>query len=1105
MLVPAFLGVLRLSRIVLVGAVLAGLGPWGRALEVYDLRCDWMVEPLGIDSAAPRLSWKLRDPTRGARQTAWRILVASSPEHLARDEGDLWDSGKVISDTALHLPFGGAPLKTGQQVFWKARVWDAGGKPSAWSAPAGWTMGIVVPTPAIDSAPQGWHAGWITDPALLPWQRARIGFSTGIATDEATPKWVQLDLGVAHAIQTVRLYAMAHTVPERIGFPTYFRVELSATPDFAGATTVADFTATPYRNSWATIITLPVENVKARYLRVTAPRLRMMREDASVGVETFDPAQATNAGRPAVGRLAFSQIEVLSAGVNVAKHAVVTASDAVETPPWSSQAVVDGLGVAGANPRANGTLLVRREFKVRSGLRRALLFVSGLGHYTARANGKEIGADYLAPGWTAYDRTVLYDTHDITALLQEGENAVGFTLAGGLYNIQANPKRYSKLTTAFRPLRLLAQLRLEYADGSVATIGSDESWKVAPGPTVFSSVYGGEDYDARLEPVGWSEPGFKDEGWAFAATVSGPGGRVRGASASAPPLRRVADLPATALREVRPGATLYDVGQNTSLVLSLRAKGVAGSTVKVLPAELLKEDGTLNRGSVGGNDASWNYTLRGDAQGETWRPRFFYHGGRYLQVERTAPEGAALPEVELHVGVAHSASEAVGEVETANALFNRIRLLVRWAQRSNLSHVLTDCPHRERLGWLEQYHLNGPSLRYEWDLSRLYHKTFDDMADAQLPDGLIPSIAPEYVRFDGGFRDSPEWGSALILAAWQHYVWTGDDAPLREHFSAMTRYVDYLSGRAEAGIVSHGLGDWYDLGPKGPGVAQLTPVALTATAFYFEATRTVARIAAHLGDEAKATRYRTQAGEIAEAFNRRFFDPATATYATGSQTAQALPLVLGLVPENRRAAALAVLVKDVTERGYAVTAGDVGYRYLLRALADGGQSQVIYTMNNQSEKPGYGYQLAKGATSLTEAWDTHAHSSQNHFMLGQILEWMHGDLAGLAPDPTKPGFGGLLIRPKPAAGLAWAKVRHETPRGPAAVAWRRAGGRLTLSIELPANTTAEVWVPGARAESVTESGVPASTAPGVRFLRQEPQGAVFAIGSGHYRFEAPDL
>ena len=500
---------------------------------------------------------------------------------------------------------------------------------------------------------------------------------------------------------------------------------------------------------------------------------------------------------------------------------------------------------------------------------------------------------------------------------------------------------------------------------------------------------------------------------------------------------------------------------------------------------------------------SWNYTLSG-AGAEAWTPRFFYQGARYLEVECTAPAGTDLPVVAaIEARIVHADVATAGSFECSNELFNRIATLVRWAQRSNTVSVLTDCPHRERLGWMEQYYLNGSSLRYHFDLTRFYTKGLNDMADAQRPNGLVPDIAPEYVRFANGFLDSPEWGSAYILTAWQQFIWTGDETALRRHYAGMQRYSDYLTSRAENRILLFGLGDWFDLGPDRPGVAQLTPIALTATAIYYEDALTLQRIASRLGRAQDAARYAAAAAEIATAFNAKLFDAVRANYATGSQTANAMPLVLGLVPEGKSPAVMDAIAADVRAHDNGLTAGDVGYRYLLRALADGDRSDVIFGLNNQTGKPGYGYQLAQGATSLTEAWDAARHASQNHFMLSQIIEWFFQDLAGLAPDPEAPGFGRVIVRPSPVGDLMWAHASYASVRGPIEVQWRSINGRLTVRVTIPANSSALVQLPVAPGAAVMERGVPAASAPGVTSVAPVRGRATFAVGSGRYHFECP--
>jgi hypothetical protein len=929
-----------LFSLVLLAA--AGAAEPTSSLGVVEIRCEEEVDPLGVDVPQPRLSWTLASPERGQTQTAYQVLVASRPALLHQNQGDLWDSGRVLSDETQSIPYGGRALESAQQVFWKVRVWDRGGQGAEWSRGGMWTMGVLR---AAD-----WHARWISDSELIRWQRGLL--------DERSP-----ETGGNHA-------------------------------------------------------------------------------------------------RP-------------------------------EIQP--------GAAAPGPYPRANDTLRLRREFSVRPGFRRALVQFCGLGQYELTLNGIRVQQGLLAPGWTDCDKTCLYDTLDVTPWLRSGPNAIGVSLAGGMYNVQEG--RYVKFVTDFRPLTAMGQIRIEYADGTVQFVGTDKQWRVTPGPVTFSNVYGGEDYDARRDPRGWDAPGFDDRAWGHAAPWDGPKGWLRGQSRAAPPLATFETLAPAATHPLRPGVAVYDLGQNASLMLRLKVRGPAGATVRVIPAELLAADGSVDRSSVGG-EAWWQFTLAGTGASEEWRPREFYHGARFLQVESRASKGGGEgPVVESIEGiVVHSTSAPVGRFACSSDLFNRIHSLVRWAQLSNLASVLTDCPHRERLGWLEQTHLNGPALRYEFNLNRLLAKTVGDMADSQEAGGLVPDIAPEFVKFSGGFRDSPEWGSACVLVPWQQYEWTGDADLLRRSYDMMKRYVAYLGSRAKDYVVSYGLGDWYDLGPNPPGQAQLTPAALTATAFYYDDALILSRVAARLGDAAASAHYEELAGKIRSAFNRAFFEPATGRYATGSQCANAIPLVMGLVEPERRAGVLASIVADVRARGNALTAGDVGYRYLLRALADGGRSDVIFEMNNQSEKPGYGYQLAHGATSLTEAWDANRSSSQNHFMLGQINEWFYHDLAGIQGDPDGPGFKKIIIKPAVVGDLTWVRADYDSVRGRITSRWRRTDSEFTLGVSIPANTTATVCVPAKDAGSVTEGGLPAGKNPDVHFLRLAEGCAVFAVGSGTYTF-----
>lgn len=772
----------------------------------------------------------------------------------------------------------------------------------------------------------------------------------------------------------------------------------------------------------------------------------------------------------------------------------------ISAPGLDNAAPAKAIGTAPVKPPQS--LLFRRDFVVKPELRRAVVHVSGLGHYEMSINGTKVGADLLAPGWTQYGKTVLYDTHDVTPMLKSGNNAAGIMVGNGMYDVAKSAGRYNKFAAATGAQKACAQLRLEYDDGTVEWVNTDTGWKVKDGPMAYSNVYGGEDYDARLESKGWNQPGFDATGWITAAAVAGPGGERKGLSVANPPIRAFEVLKPVSKKELRAGVTVYDMGQNASVMPRFTVKGAAGSVVRVIPAELLKGDGSVNQDS-GGGPSYWQYTLAGTGR-ETYFPKFFYRGSRYQQVEVTpAPGRRELPVIEsIECVVVHAASPVAGEFATSNELFNRIWSLVRWAQCSNMFSVMTDCPHREKLGWLEEDHLNGPALRYNFDMSLMFAKTMNDMADSQLENGFVPNIAPEYVKFGGDgdsnpFRNSPEWGSSFLLVAWQQYLFNGDLELLRRHYAAMKRYVSYLDGRAQDHILDFGLGDWFDIGPKRPGASQLTPKALTATAIYFEDVSVMFKAARLLGKDDDARQFEAQSQSIRAAFNRKFWK--NGNYATGSQTANSMPMVLGLVDPENRPAVLESIVADVRQK--CLTAGDVGYRYLLRALADGGRSDVIYEMNNQSDRPGYGMQLKRGATSLTEAWDANPGPSQNHFMLGQINEWFFHDLAGIQCDPTGPGFKKIIIRPAIVGDLSEVRASYNSVSGKIVSSWKRAGGnQLGLGVVIPPNTTATVYVPARNPAAVRIGDPPAAQSPGVTFLRSEAGCAVFSIGSGSYSF-----
>jgi len=754
-------------------------------------------------------------------------------------------------------------------------------------------------------------------------------------------------------------------------------------------------------------------------------------------------------------------------------------------------------------PWQTESVLLRKVFKVRNGLKRAIVHVSGLGQYELSLNGAKSGVALLSPGWSKYNRTCLYETHDITARLIEGENAVGLVLGDGMYHTERR-NRFSKFQGTFGPQRTIAQLELEYEDGSRELVVTDDSWRVAPGPVTYNDVYGGEDYDARRLQVGWDSPEFDDGHWATAAKLVRPKGKLRGHTSSAPSIEAIETKDPIGVNALSETRDVVDLGQNTSYMPRITVEGPAGSTIRLTHAEVLHDDGSINRDTCGGNRGPgyWQYTKATDKP-ESWFPQFFYAGCRYLQVDKIpAAPGESLPNLASVEGVVvHSTSQPVGEFACSNKLFNRTHALVRWAQRSNMVSVLTDCPHREKLGWLEQYHLNGVGLRYEFDVSRIYIKSMRDMADSQLDSGLVPNIAPEYVTFPGTFQAAAEWGAAAIMVPWHHYQITGDEQLLHEYYEMMQRYLEYLGEKANDHILDEGLGDWYDLveGER-PGHAKLTPPEVTATAFYCEMARTMAKIAQLQDKPQDAHRYNALATEIRTAWQEKFRRP-DGSYGTGSQCSNALALAMNLAKQDDRQATLEALISDIRSHKNAMTTGDVGFGFLLQALTEADRVDVVYDLLNRTESPGYGYILSQGATSMTEAWDANHNASHNHFMLGQVMEWFYKDLVGIACDTEHPGYERCIVKPHPAGDLAWAEATYHSIRGPFHVRWDRTVDQFKLLVEVPANTTALVCLPPQATGDVTVDGEPAEERDCVTELEASGGRARYEVRSGAYEFK----
>jgi len=748
------------------------------------------------------------------------------------------------------------------------------------------------------------------------------------------------------------------------------------------------------------------------------------------------------------------------------------------------------------DPLAKRSIQLRKAFNTDKEIKKATVYISGLGHYELTLNGKKVGKSEFAPLWSDYDKTVYYNIYEVGDLLQNGENAIGVLLGNGMYNVCGD--RYFKFLISFGPPTLFFKMKLEYEDGSTEEIASDDSWKWSESPITFNCIFGGEDYDANLEQADWDKAKFDDTNWKNVVVQEAPKGKLRPQLAA--PVKVQQQYAIKEITEPEENVFVLDMGQNLAGFPSIKVSGKKGQKVKLIVGEHIKDSGLVGQGRTGGPHY-YEYTLKGDGE-EAWQPRFSYYGYQYIQVEKVnLPDQGENPDwptiTEIKSNFIYNDAKEVGTFESSNELFNKTHWLINNAIKSNMQSVFTDCPHREKLGWIEETHLNGPGLFFNYDISQLVPKVMQDMSDAQRENGLVPSIAPEYVVFGGDFTDSPEWGVASVVLPWMYYDYYGDSSLIVEYYPTMKRYIDYLGTTAENHIVSHGLGDWYDYGEHAAGYSKNSPIALSATSHYYFGIQLLKKAAKMMQRGNDYRKYSQLEEEVKKAFNEKFFDPESNQYGTGSQFSNAVPLFLDMVDPSKKQAVLDNLVENIKEHGYRLTTGDVGNRYLYQTLARNGLNEVMYKMQNHYDTPGYGFQIKFGLTTLTEQWDPRKGNSWNHFMMGQIEEWFYADLAGIQPDEENPGFKHFYLKPHIVGDMTSGKATYESIYGTISSEWKKDAKQLTLHYKVPANTTATLVIPVEKSAKVRVNGDAAESAEAVEPVENDKHPA-FKLGAGEY-------
>jgi alpha-L-rhamnosidase len=1067
---PAISAVLALILGLMPTAVTAdpvAAAPEAPQLTVAGLTTERTTDPIGLDVTQPRLGWRIDSTARGMVQESYQVRVATNSARLG--DADVWDSGRVRSRHSTLVPYAGPALQPRTRYAWQVRVWDMTGRASGWSAPASWETGV--------RGADGWRADWIGLPS-----------PTESWTDYTVQTTVRLERDAAG------IYLRAH------GSANAYMWQFSIT---GGTAKLRPHVRV--NGAWTVIKEVPLGDVvpadkltAPHTLRITAAgdTFTTWVDGTQVDVTRNTAHRAGSVGLRSSGDETgnFSDFSVTSSGGDSLFAAPLTDG---ENPFGGGTSTAGGLRITGdteamlialdANP------LLRRGFRVDGEIARARVYATALGVYQLSLNGHRVGDHELAPGWTNYDKRVQYQTYDVTRQLRQGDNAVGAMLGDGWYSgtiAWLGTDNYGS-----RP-HLSAQLLIDYTDGRTETVHTDDSWRATPGPFRQSDLIHGETYDARRLPTGWDRPGFDDSGWS-PATVDDTGATGRIVAQVDPPVRVVQEMPARALTQPTPGTWIFDLGQNMVGKVRLKVAGPVGATVRIRHAEVLNPDGSAYTANLRSARATDHYTLRGGGA-EVYEPTFTFHGFRY--VELTGFPGT--PDLSTVTGlVMHTDGELTSEFETSNAMVNRLHSNITWGQRGNFLSIPTDTPARdERLGWTGDINVFAETATFNMDSLTFLSKWLQDLRDAQSANGAYPDVAPRACCGDGatGWADA---GITVPYTLWQRY---GDTRMIEEHYASMVRYASWLQStssgnrRTNAGPYL----DWLNLDDP-------TPAGVIGTAYYAYSIRLLAEMAGAIGRDADAARYAALARDTAQAFVDTYVS-ADGTVQGDSQTGYVLAIGMNLLPETLRAKAADRLVANVQRHDWHLSTGFLGTPDLLPALSDTGHLDVAYRLLLNDTYPSWGYEIAKGATTVWERWNSImpdgsfgdvSMNSFNHYAYGAVGDWMYRTVAGIQPDAGNPGYTHLTFAPQPGGGLTSARASYRSAQGVIGSDWDLdARGDMRLRLTVPANTTATMRIPAPGRHAVTEGGRPAEQADGVRFVRMDGAVAVFEIGSGSYSF-----
>jgi alpha-L-rhamnosidase len=1058
-------GIPKLLTVMLAVVVLA---PAAFAAPVQ-LRCEYLENPLGIDAASPRLSWRSDNSERNWRQRAYQILVASNEDDLRAGKAGIWDSGKVDSAESVGVAYQGPALESRKRYYWKVRVWDAAGKVSESTEAAWWEMGFLHPT--------DWKAKWIH------WNNPEDD------ADREGIRWIWApgQNALAVAPSTASTFRVSVNLSEKPKDAVLF---LAARGSFVVKVNGNEVES---KSRWATFDRCDVSRqlmVGKNWVEVTVTVPESPRYGPDAGAKT------AIAGLAALVKITSASGPTMRFPTNAEWMARLD-----QTPDWKpAQVVADLTDTRLGDPGElqQPAAYLRRTFELPKTVQRARLYVTALGSYRVFVNGSRVGNDVMTPGFTDYRKRVFYQAYDVTGLLASGSNVISALLGDGWYG---SGLTWVGMHFFAPPDRFMAQLELDYADGGHETVATDESWKAAASPILESQIYAGEEYDARLEQAGWKKPGFDDSRWIPAAVSNAPAIAV--SSQPDVPPRVILTLEPKSVTSVAGGAYVFDMGQNMVGWATLKVKGEAGARVRMRFAEILNPDGTIYTANLRNADATDVYILRGGDE-EAFAPHFTFHGFRYVEVTGY-PGAPTLDSIRGDV-VSSVRGDPTAQLTTSSDLVNRMWSIGIWGQRGNFLSVPTDCPQRdERLGWMGDAGVFWRTGSYNFDIAAFSQKFIEDIVDAQTAQGAFTNVSPDTLPagreaenttvLDDSAAGAPGWGDAGVIVPWTTWLQYGDKAVIEKNWDAMQRWMEFIESRNPNFLRRKGVGpnfaDW--LAPD-----QNTNKDLLATAYWALIANMMSQMAHAVGKEADATRYDRLVQNIRAAFQNAYIKE-DGEVGTGTQTSYVVALYTRMAPEALEPLLVDKLVKDIEARNWHLSTGFLGTPFLLFTLSNHGRSDVAYRLLLNDTYPSWGYMLSKGATTWWERWngDTGdpAMNSYNHYAFGSVIAWVYRYAAGIDTTPDSPGFKEIVIHPHLDARMTSARAEYESVYGRIVSDWKGTPtGPFSLRIEIPANTSARIFLPAIAGAHLTEDGNP---------LEAQPVDGsyVVEVGAGTYDFE----